>query len=461
MRARRLIIALAVSAAAFAAAQAAFAGTDFLASYENKRLPKIKPPKVEVRVLDNGMRLYLLEDHTIPVVKIGATIKAGSIYDPPDKVGLATLAGMLMRSGGAGEMGPEEFDRALDDLGAELSFGIGHEMGTASLEVLSGDLDEGVGLLFDMVFRPSFDEKRLAVSKQKLLESLRRQDDDPQSLAEYRYRQLVYGKSSPWARRPDGASIARISAGDIKDFHARYFRTDNVILAAAGDFEESDLIEAVKRLVADAPRGGVSFPKIEPVTLRYESRFEGVQRDLTQAFVRMGHLSIKRWNPDKYALFIADDVLGASGFMSRLVKDVRAKRGMAYSIWSSLSIGTDYGLFTVGVNTKAANADRVIAIVREHLERITSGDITEEELELAKQSILARLIFEFDMPFKVVNQQARFYFYGYPEDYWRVYRDSIAATTLSEVKAAAKKYIKPGDLEVLIVGPATAIRKGG
>ncbi len=461
MRVNRIIIALAVAVASLAAAQTAFAGSDFLAPYENKRLPKIKPPKVKVHVLDNGMRLYLLEDHTIPVVKIGATVKAGSIYDPPDKVGLATLAGMLMRSGGAGGMGPEEFDRALDDLGAELSSGIGHEMGTASLEVLSGDLEKGAGLLFDMVFRPRFDEKRLAVAKQKVLESLRRQDDDPQSLAEYRYRQLVYGKSSPWARRPDEASIARVGAGDIRDFHARYFKTDNMIIAAAGDFKERDLMETVKRLTAAAPKGDVSFPKVEPVELQYESRFEGVRRDLTQAFVRMGHLSIKRWNPDKYALFIADDVLGASGFMSRLVKDVRAKRGMAYSIWSSLSIGTDYGLFTVGVNTKAANAGQVTAIVRQHLERLASGGVTEEELELAKQSILARLIFEFDMPFKVVNQQARFYFYGYPEDYWKVYRDRIAATTLAEVKAAAEKYIKPGDLEVLIVGPAAAIGKGG
>lgn len=461
MNLRKTIAGL-LSLAVVLSAQASFAGSGFLSRYENKRLPKVRPPKVKVRVLESGLRMYMLEDHTIPVVKIGTIVKAGSIYDPPDKVGLASLAGMLMRSGGAGERTPEEFDRALDDLGARLSSSIGTEMGTTGLEVLSCDLEEGLGLLFDMVFKPRLDEGRLVVAKHKMLEALRRQDDDPQSLAGYKYRQLVYGSKSPWARRPDAKSIAQVSAADIRDLHGRYFRTDNMILTIAGDFRERDLVEAVKRLTAGAPGGGVEFPKVAPVKLEYESKFEGIRRKLSQAFIRMGHLSIKRWNPDKYALFLADDVLGASGFMSRLVKDVRARQGMAYSIWSSFSIGTDYGLFTIGVNTKAGNAERVIGLVKRHLERIAvDGDITEEELALARQSILARLIFQFDRPFKVVNQQARFYFYGYPKDYWRVYRDRVAATKLSEVKAAARKYLKPEDLEILIVGPTSVMGKGG
>jgi predicted Zn-dependent peptidase len=368
---------------------------------------------------------------------------------------------MLMRSGGAGGKSPAEFDSALDNLGAKLSSSIGHEMGNARLQVLSGDLQEGLGLMFDMLMKPAFDERRLAVAKQKVLESLRRQDDDPGTLASYRFKQMVYGKESPWARRPDGKSLAGIDRKDIEAFHKRYFKTDNMILTAAGDFEEKELIAAVQNLTAGAPKGKIVFPKVEPVKLEFGNEFEGIARPLTQSFIRMGHLSIKRHNPEKFALFLADDILGASGFMSRLVKDVRAKRGLAYAIWSTVSIGTDYGIFSVGVNTKASNAERVIGMVEEHLERIAvKGDITKEELDLAKKSILARLIFQFDSPFKVVNQQARFHFYGYPEDYWRIYRDRIAATTLKEVKAAAKKYLKPEDLEIMIVGPKSSFPKG-
>jgi predicted Zn-dependent peptidase len=460
MRCRAIRAAIAV-AAVLLACGCTQSGSGFVSKYESKSLPKIKPPRVKEQVLPSGMRAYLLEDHTLPVVKVGVITKAGGIYEPADEVGLALLTGIMMRSGGAGGKTPEEFDSALDQLGARLRSSIDKEMGKANLEVLSGDLDEGLGLLFDMLFKPTFDEQRLAVAKQKVLESLRRQDDDPQSLANYKFKQMVYGKDSPWARRPDRKSLAGIDRSDIDAFHRKYFRTDNMIFTAAGDFDADELIAAIEKLVAGAPKGKVDFPKVEPVKLEFRSEFEGVARPLTQSFIRMGHLSIRRHNPEKYALFLVDDVLGASGFMSRLVKDVRAKRGLAYSIWSTVSIGTDYGTFSIGVNTKAANAELVIGMVKEHLERIAvKGDITKEELDLAKQSILARLIFQFDSPFKVVNQEARFHFYGYPKDYWRIYRDRIASTTLEEVKAAAKKYLKPDDLEILIVGPKKSFPKG-
>ena len=450
-----------VFVAIVALAAVAQADSKFLARHESKRLPRIKPPKVKVRVLENGVRMYLLEDHTIPVVKVGALLKVGNIYEPADKVGLAALTGSLMRSGGAGDLKPEEFDKALDDLGSKLGAGIGQETGTAGLEILSGDLKDGLALLFDMLFKPRFDPGRLAVAKHKMLEALRREDDDPGSLAGYKYSQLVYGKFSPWARRPDRRTISNVSVGDIRDFHAKYYRTDNLILTAAGDFKVDDFVKVVEKMTKGASDGEIAFPEVEQVKLVYESKAEDIGKPLTQAFIRMGHLSIKRWNPDKYALFLADDILGASGFMSRLVKDVRAKRGMAYAIWSSVAIGTDYGLFTIGVNTKANNAQGVIGIVREHMERMVNGDITQEELDLAKQSILSQLIFQFDMPFKVVSQQARFHFYGYPENYWKIYSDRIASCTLDQVKAAAKKYFRPGDLEILIVGPAISFGKDG
>lgn len=457
----KTISAMFLALAILAVGSHAQANADFLAKYENRKLPRIKPPNVTVRVLPNGIRLYLLEDHTLPIVKIGAILKAGSIYDPPEKVGLATLAGDLLRSGGAGERSPEAFDKALDDLGAQIDAGIGQEMGTAGLEVLSDDVEKGLGLFFDMLFRPRFDPARLVVAKQNLLEALRRQDDNPQTLASYSFRQELYGKDSPWARRPSDKTIANVSAEDIKRLHATYFKTNNLIITAAGDFQKRDIIRFVSALSKQAPQGDIAFPKVEPVQPNFTSNTKYIHRSLTQAFIRMGHLSIKRHNPEKYALFLADDVLGASGFMSRLVADVRTKRGLAYSIWSQLSLGTDYGTFEIGVNTKASNAEHVIALVKQHLKRIAiDGDITGEELALARQTILARLVFQFDSPFNIVTQQARLFFYDYPDDYWRMYRDRIAHTNLEQVKAAAKKYLKPNDLDIVIVGPGSNPGKG-
>ncbi|MFH1829330.1 MAG: pitrilysin family protein [Pseudomonadota bacterium] len=450
----KAVLKLFIALVAIALPIEALANADFLSRYEQNKLPKIKPPHVSMQVLDNGMRLYLLEDHTIPVIKVGAIIRTGSLFDPPQKVGLASLASSLMRSGGVGSMSPESFDKALDDLGASLSTAVSHEMGIASLEILSEDMQEGLSLFFKMLFEPQFNKKRLNIARQKILESLIRQDDDPQMLADYRFRQLVYGKQSPWARRPSKATLSIIDEEDIKQFHKNFFKADNIILIASGDFKYDNFLDAVSKLTANAPTGKVIFPNVAPVALEFEPKEERIIRPLTQAFIRMGHLSIKRHNPDKFALFLADDILGASGFKSRLIEDVRVRRGMAYSIWSSVMPETDYGLFSIGVNTRASNANNVIEIVKRHLKRMAvDGDVTDEEMDFAKQSILRRLIFQFDMPYKVVNQEATFYFYGYPKDYWKIYRDKIAASTLADVNRAAAKYFKPDDLEILIVGP--------
>ncbi len=434
----------------------ALAGADasFLAPYERASLPAINPPKAIVEVLPNGMRCYLLEDHTIPVAHVRVITKVGTIYDPADKAGLASITAILMRSGGAGELGPAQFDAALDGYGAVLSSDMGSEMGTATLESLSGDLDNTLPLLFEMIFKPRLDETRLDVAKLNVQEALRRADDDPEELAAYKYRQLVYGRQSPWARRPDGDSLSRIKVDDVRAFHDKYFKAGDMILAAAGDFNSREIVTLLRRLTADAPKGEVSFPEVPAVDLKFRAAEERIARPTTQAFVRMGQLSIKRNNPDKFALFLVNEILGGGAFKSRLMQDIRTKRGMVYSIWSSVSPGLDYGLFTVGLATKADQADKVMELVRGHIEKIIKpGDIEQSELVYAKQSILSGLIFDFDRAFKVVDGRARFYFYGYPDDYWKIYRDRIVSAKLSELSRVAAKYLHPDALDSLVVGP--------
>jgi len=439
----------------------ALADSSFLKPYERASLPEVNPPKARVEVLQNGMRCYLLEDHTIPVARVRLITKTGSIYEPGDKTGLAAITGILMRSGGAGDLDPARFDAALDGLGALLSSEIGLEMGSATLESLASDLDKSLPLLFDMLFSPRMDASRLNVAKLKMEEALRREDDDPADLAAYRYRQLVYGKESPWARRPDKASLANISDADVRAFHDKYFKAGNMILAAAGDFKSQELVELLKKLTAKAPRGEVDLPPVPKVELKYKAAMEFVERPITQAVVRMGHLSIKRDNPDKYALFLLNEILGGGDFKSRLMSDIRTKRGLAYSVWSSISPGKDYGLFTVGLSTKADQAENAMKLVREHIERILKpGSIERSELAFAKQSILSSLIFEFDRAFKVVDGRARFYFYGYPDDYWRIYRDRIVAAGIADLTRVADKYLHPEDLDELVVGPRAREKTG-
>ena len=183
--------------------------------------------------------------------------------------------------------------------------------------------------------------------------------------------------------------------------------------------------------------------------------FLRIERPITQAVVRMGHLGIKRDNPDKFDLLLMNEVLGGGEFKSRLMADIRTKRGLVYGVWSNVSPGKDYGLFTVGLATKANQVDEAMDLVRKHIERIMKpGDIEKAEFDYAKKSILSSLIFEFDRAFKVVDGRARFYFYGYPDDYWRIYRDRIVAANIGDLTRVADKYLHPDALRSVIVGPA-------
>lgn len=421
--------------------------------------PDVKPPSVKMHVLSNGIRCYLLEDHTLPIVNVHVVVKGGGIYDAPEKVGQAELLGMLMRSGGAGSLTAAQFDAAVDMLGASITSSMGAEMAEVGLRVLSEDAEAGMKLFFDMLISPRFDETRLKVSKLKILEALRRDDDDPDSLVGRKFREQIYGKESPWARRPDGKTLTNVTRSDIQKLHKNYFKTNNMILAASGDFDTEKLIKLIVNLTKDAPSGEVVFNNVPAVDVSFAKGCESVIRPLTQSYIRMGHLGINRHNPDKFALSLMMDILGASNFKSRLMEDIRTRRGMAYSIWADMVLGTDLGFFVVGVDTKNSQAPLVVNLIEEHLRRLKEGnDVSTEELEFAKKSVLSRLVFEFDNPQKVVGKRAMYYFYGYPDDYWRIFRDKISAVDTIDVENVAKKYLHPDGLKIVVVGPKMDLR---
>jgi zinc protease len=433
--------------------------SSYLSRYEKSRMPNIKPPRINIVVLENGIRCFLVEDHTLPIIKLQAIVRAGSIYDPSDKVGLSMLTSSLLRGGGTKEMTPDQFDKAIDELGATFTSGSDRELGYAYMSILSEDLKRSMKLFTAMLFEPRFDSSRLRVERLDAQESLRREKDNPWRLAAIDFKKFVYGKDSPWARRPSAKSIRSISADDLRDFHNNFFRSSNVIIAASGDFKSKDMIETIRAATSKAPGGEVAFPEVPAVELAYTPGYENVKKDIPQSFIRIGQLSIKRDNPDKYALYVLSDILGG-GFKSRLVEDVRTNRGLAYRINSNISSGEDYGLFSVGVSTKATQAAGVVDIVKEHIRRIAEdADVTKQELDFAKNSILTKLIFSFDSAFKVASRRAHYFIYGYPDNYWKKYRDEISAVSKNDISRVSHKYIHPDGLKTLVVGPSPYSKK--
>ncbi len=411
-------------------------------------------PSADKVVLPNGMTCFLKEDKSLPIIQIQVTIKTGSIYEPADKLGLASITGSAVRSAGAGELSPEDLDMLVDSMGAKLSSSIGTESGSVYLAILSEDMEKGIGLLSDLLFKPRFEKNRIAVARHKLAESLRRDKDDPNLFASILFSQLIYGKNSPWARRPDPDSLTSIGAQDIKNFHARYFVPSNMILAAAGDFKTRDLVEQLKKHFPKESGKKVEFPNVPEVKPSFVADLRAVRGPKTQTFIRMGHLGVKRHNPDWYSIYVLSHILGSGGFKSRLVEEIRVKRGMAYSVSGGISQGTDYGLFTVRMSTSVDNAYAAIHLAKEQIKKLSKHrDISAEEVDLAKRSILASSIFELDGSFKIASDRARFMFYGYPSNYWIKAYEGIARVSKDDVENAASKYLHPDGIKILMLGP--------
>lgn len=421
---------------------------------EKQRLPALPVPHITVHQLKNGLTCYLLEDHEIPVVHLNAIIKVGSVYLPADKLGLASLTGDLLTSGGTKSFTPEQFEQKVDDLAIHLDSEIGAEFGSVSLSTLKESVNEGLQLFAEALFHPRFAEERVQLGKDHLLQALQSEQDDPGTYASILFHQLVYGEASPWARRANSKTIKSLQRADLERFHQDYFSPSNISLAISGDFNRGQLLSQIETLLGAEPNRKVHFPELAPVALDFQAAEQRVKRDLTQSTLRVGHLSVKRHDPDYFALQVMNAILGGGVFQNRLMQEIRVKRGLSYYVRSSFVPGTDYGEFVVSTFTKADSTDQTLNIIREEIGKMARGEgLSESELRFAKDSLVNRLIFKFESSEQIVNDYVSNRLLGYPDNYWQMYRNRVEAVSLAEVKRVATKYLHPDALKVVVLGP--------
>ncbi len=421
---------------------------------------EFNPPEPERVVLDNGLVVYLLEDHELPLITVNAMLKTGSWLDPADKVGLAALAGSVMRTGGSMRMSADQVDEELEQLAASLSISIGRESGSASLDVLKKDLKRGIQIFADLLRAPAFDPARVELAKLQAIESIRRRQDNPGSIVGREFVKLLYGSDHPTARESTVASIQRLTRDDLIAFHQHTVQPNGMILGVTGDFEKGAMLTTLREVFGDWQKGEVPDLKIPDVPEGEASlstvRF--VSKETTQTHLRVGHLTIKENDPDYVALAIANDILGGSSFRSRLFNDVRTKRGLAYSVGSAVRTGThDQGIWLMRAETKLASTQEVINRFVANVERLRTEPVTDEELDEAKEAYVNSFVFSFTSPSAIVNRLMELEYDGLPKDFLQQLRDKVVKLTKEELLAAAKKHLHPDRLKILAVGPGEAL----
>ncbi len=417
------------------------------------KLGDIEVPEVEQVTLANGMRLFLLEDHELPLVNISVRIRTGSAYEPAEKIGLASITGEVMRTGGTANMTGDEIDEELEAIAASVETGIGLNSGSASMSVLKRDLDKGLSILADVLMDPAFREDKIQLAKMQASSAISRRNDQVGAIAGREFDKLIYGPDSVYARHEEYATIGSISRDDLVAFHHRYFGPDNAMLAVWGDFDTKQMIKNIEQAFEKWEKVNVQLPRVPEVKYEFRKTVNVVRKDdVNQSNVYLGHIGGLRSDPDYFALIVMNRILGG-GFTGRLFKNVRSREGLAYSVFGAYSANYDYpGQFYVGCQTKSESTVYAIRAMLREVEKIREDEVTDEELALAKDSFLNSFVFNFDTRGEVVNRLMTYEYYGYPADFLLQIKENVEKVSKADVLRVAKKHLQPDKVQILAVG---------
>jgi predicted Zn-dependent peptidase len=445
-----LALAVALAAALPVAAQ--------VSSYEDIKYPKlndIRIPDIKKVELDNGMKLYLVEDSEVPLISISARIRAGSAWEPADKIGLASITGQVMRTGGTENRTGDELDDLLESLAASVETSIGETSGSAFMSVLEKDLDVGLEILADVLMHPAFAEDKIDLAKVQAKSAISRRNDDPNGIVSREFAKTIYGGSSPYARTTEYATIDAITRDDLVAFHDKWFHPNNVMLAVWGDFDADEMVTHIETAFADwEKKEDLELPPLPEVNYDWGPSVSLVaDEDATQSVIRFGHLGMTQDDPDYFAVIVMNRVLGAGGFSSRLFQEVRSRRGLAYMVGGGIQANVEYpGMATFVSSTKSESTVETVKAMMHEVDRITREKVTEEELALAKEAYLNSFVFNFDTTSEIVNRVMLYDYYGYPEDFLQKTKENVEKVTVDDVLRVAQAHLRPDDLRLVVLG---------
>jgi len=426
------------------------------ADYRNLKYAKlgdIEVPEVEQVTLANGMRLFLLEDHELPLINLSVRIRTGSVYEPAEKIGLASITGEVMRTGGTASMTGDKMDEELEAIAASVETGVGLNSGSASMSVLKRDLDKGLSILADVLMNPAFREDKIQLAKMQAASMIARRNDQVGAVAGREFDKLIYGPESVYARHEEYATIGSITRDDLVAFHGKYFGPNNAMLAVWGDFDAKQMIKKIEQAFEKWEKVDLDLPKVPEVKYEFRKTVNVIRKDdVNQSNVYLGHIAGLRSDPDYFALIVMNRILGG-GFTGRLFKNVRSREGLAYSVFGAYSANYDYpGEFYVGCQTKSESTVRAIRAMLREVEKMREGEVTDEELALAKDSFLNSFVFNFDTKGEVVNRLMTYEYYGYPADFLLQIKNNVEKVSKADVLCVAKKHLKPDKVQILAVG---------
>jgi zinc protease len=425
-------------------------------SWKDLKFPPLKEiqiPKIDETTLPNGMKVYLLENHELPLVRATALVRTGNLFDPADKVGLATVTGEVIRSGGTSTKTGDQIDEQLENIAASVESSIDESFGRVSFSTLKERTDEVLAVFHDVLTDPAFRDNKIELVKSQLRGGISRRNDDAQGIAQREFTDMAYGKNTPYGWQIEYATLDNIKRADIVNFYKRYYFPGNIILAVQGDFSTAEMKAKIQKLFGS---WNYQQPPVPPFPKVQSNPTPGVylasKTDVTQTNFVMGQLGGTLKDKDYPALEVMGDILGG-GFQSRLFQRIRTQLGYAYGVSAAWGAGFDHpGLFEIAGSTKSASTVDTLKEISKEVQRIRTTEVTADELESAKQTVLNGFVFNFDTSSKTLNRLLTYRYYGYPDDFIFQYQKAVSTVTRADILRVAREYVDPAKFIIVAAG---------
>jgi len=410
----------------------------------------IKTPEVIELNLDNGLSGFLVEDHEIPVVNVTLLFK--TYFPDQAKYGLNDMAQWAIRNGGSAQWPAEKLNDELEFLAASVEVFGGDLSTMVTLNCLKKDLNQVLGIFADLVQNPAFPEEKVEMRRKTMLEEIRRRNDQPRAVANREFSKLIY-QGHPYGWQTSDSSVQAISREDLVEFHTRYFLPNNAILGISGDITKDDIASAFGRVFAQWKPGEVTIPNVPEMAAPVDANYNYAYKDISQAYMVIGHQGININNPDRCAINVMNYILGGGSFTSWITEKVRSDAGLAYSCGSRYSADPfAKGTFNAFAQTKAADYSRALQLILQQIDRMINDGPNQEELKKAVDSFLNSQVFDYESKAQVVQRMVNLRFQGRPLDSPEKDMAIYAKLIVDDIRLVAKKYLHPDKFTVMVVG---------
>lgn len=423
-------------------------------------LPRILLPDLQKTTLHNGLAIWLVERHELPLVAFNLVILAGAENDPITMPGLSSMTAALVDEG-TGSRSALEIAESLDNLGVALNIRSSFDGTFASLNTLRKHLDEALQVYGDVITDPVFPEPEFERQRKQRLASLLQQKDQPATIASLVFNRVAYGTHHPYGNNPSGTppSLENLTRDQVHSFYRAHYRPNNATMIVVGDATLDEISSRLERIFSKWTAATIPPRAISPIPPLHERHVFMVDKpEAAQSEIRIGAPALPRSTPDYFPAMLMNRILGGQ-FSSRLNLNLREKHGFTYGARSAFTFTRQPGPFVASAAVNTANTASAIREFLKEIDRMRGDGVTADELDFVKKGLTGNFVLGFETNSQIAGALSSIALYGLPDDYYQHYVERLNSVDLTDVQRVARRYLDSSTMSVVFVGDLAAVRR--